>query len=193
MHENSEELFHKVYQSPRYLELHWNRIRKVVDRINLVKKQENLSDHQCASRSCGSNPQQQHRLQNTWHTSFYRPTTGHESQRNGQTVDSAVRESPAQGSFPAGFETDRTEKCVQREVEGVYHRQGQHRDLRSLRNLFQDAMPRLCSLLAQIGIVYCSCGRSLIPSKRTKQLDKTNYDAFSIPSYVIKKGLKHGA
>ena len=44
-----------------------------------------------------------------------------------------------------------------------------------------------------IGIVYCSCGRSLIPSQRTKQVDKKNCDAFSIPSYVIKKGIKHGA
>ena len=31
------------------------------------------------------------------------------------------------------------------------------------------------------------------PSQRTKQLDKKNYDALSIPSYVIKKSLKHCA
>ena len=33
----------------------------------------------------------------------YSPTTGHESQRNGQKVDSVVRESPEQGVFPAGL------------------------------------------------------------------------------------------
>ena len=41
--------------------------------------------------------------------------------------------------------------------------------------------------------MYCSCGRSLKPSRRTKQLDKKNYDALSIPGYVIKKNLTHGA
>ena len=41
--------------------------------------------------------------------------------------------------------------------------------------------------------MYCSCGRSLKPSRRTKQLDKKNYDALSIPVYIIKKNLTHGA
>ena len=45
------------------------------------------------------NPKQQHRLQNIRHTSIYRPTTGHESQRNGQKVDPAFREPPEQGVF----------------------------------------------------------------------------------------------
>ena len=36
-------------------------------------------------------------------------------------------------------------------------------------------------------------GRSLKPSQGTKQLDKKNYDASSIPGYVIKKNLTHGA
>ena len=50
-----------------------------------------------------------------------------------------------------------------------------------------------CALCWEIGIVYCSCGRCLKPSQRTKKLDKKNYDALSIPSYVIKKNLHHGA
>ena len=36
-----------------------------------------------------------------------------------------------------------------------------------------------CALYCEIGIAYCSCGRSLQPSQRTKQLDKKNYDASS--------------
>ena len=101
-----------------FLILCWNRIRKVDDRINLIKNQENPIG------KFWWNPQQQHRQQNTRHTSFYSLTTGHESQRNSQTVDSAVRESPTQGVFPAGHETDRKDKCVQREVEEVDHRHG---------------------------------------------------------------------
>ena len=50
------------------------------------------------------NQQRQRRLLNTKHTSFCSPTTRHESQRNGQKVDSAVREPPEQGVFPAGLE-----------------------------------------------------------------------------------------
>ena len=39
----------------------------------------------------------------------------------------------------------------------------------------------------EIGIVYCTCGRCLKPSQRTKEYDKNNYDVLSIPGYVIKK------
>ena len=49
----------------------------------------------------------------------------------------------------------------------------------------------------EIGIVYCSCGRCLTPSQRTKKLDKKNFDALSIPGYATNKnllrGAKHGA
>ena len=44
-----------------------------------------------------------------------------------------------------------------------------------------------CALCWEIGIVYCSCGRCFKPSQSTKKLDKKNYDALSIPGYVIKK------
>ena len=35
--------------------------------------------------------------------------------------------------------------------------------------------------------MHCSCGRCLKPSQSTKKLDKKNFDATSIPGYVIKK------
>ena len=35
-----EEPYHKVYQSPRLLRVFWCRIRKVDNRINLIKKEE---------------------------------------------------------------------------------------------------------------------------------------------------------
>ena len=45
--------------------------------------------------------------------------------------------------------------------------------------------------------MYCSCGRCPTPSQSTKKLDKKNFDASSIPGYVIKeslvRGAKHGA
>ena len=50
-----------------------------------------------------------------------------------------------------------------------------------------------CAFHCELDIVYCLCGRSLKPSQRTKQLDKKNYDASSIPGYVFKKDLTHGA
>ena len=47
---------------------------------------------------------QQRWLQNTRHTPFSSRTAGHESQRLSQKVDSAVREPPERGVFPAGLE-----------------------------------------------------------------------------------------
>ena len=53
-------------------------------------------------------------------------------------------------------------------------------------------MHRLCFRM-RICIVFCSCERRLKPTQRTKQLYKKIYDALSIPRYVIKKNLTHGA
>ena len=44
-------------------------------------------------------------------------------------------------------------------------------------NLFQDTSAPIVLIYWQIGIVYCSGGRSLERSQRTKQFDKKNYDA----------------
>ena len=44
-----------------------------------------------------------------------------------------------------------------------------------------------CNLYREIGIVYCSCGRCLTPAQSAKKLDKKDFDALSIPGYVIKK------
>ena len=50
-----------------------------------------------------------------------------------------------------------------------------------------------CNLYWKFGTVCCSCRRSLKPSQSTTKLDKKNFDALSIPGYVIKKNLTHGA
>ena len=65
---------------------------------------------------------QQRWLQNTRHTPFCSRTTRHESQRHSQKVDSAVREPPEQGVFPAGLEQDWRNKWIQRKVAEVYRR-----------------------------------------------------------------------
>ena len=125
------------------LELYWNRIRQVDSRINLIKKQEDPLTTK-AHPAVAGNPKQQHWLRNTRHTSICCPATGHESQRNSPKVDSAVRVPPEQGVFPEGLEKDRGAERVQRRVEEVDHRHEQYGDLRALRNLFQETMPRLC-------------------------------------------------
>ena len=55
------------------------------------------------------NPRQQHRLQNTRHTSFYSQQQDTNRRENSQKVDTAVWESPEQGVFPAGLEQDRSD------------------------------------------------------------------------------------
>ena len=44
-----------------------------------------------------------------------------------------------------------------------------------------------CNLYWEVGFVYCTCGRCLKSSQRTKEVDKNNCDVSSIPGYVIKK------
>ena len=50
-----------------------------------------------------------------------------------------------------------------------------------------------CLLYWNQGIVYCSCGQSLIDSEFKRKFNKLRLDALSIPNYVIKKGPNHGA
>ena len=140
------------------------------------------SDHQSVSGSYGEtrSGNVDYRIPGIPH-STYSPTTGHESQWNGQTVDSAVRESPAQGVFPAGVETDRKDKCVQREVEEVDHRHEQYGDLRALRNLFQETTPRLCFKL------WNWCGRSLKPRKGPNSSTRRTMTPYQFPVMASKR------
>ena len=51
--------------------------------------------------------------------------------------------------------------------------------------------------LLEMGIIYCSCGRSMKSTRSPTELDQNNRDITSILGYVIKKnrsrGAKHGA
>ena len=125
-----EEQNHKVYQSP------------MLPRVILKPNSQS--------------GQRQRRLLNTWHTSIYSPTTGHESQRNGQKVDSAVRESVC----AAGLEEDREISHVQRN--------GQYGHLGALRNLFQGTMLRLCFVLGN-----WHCIQSMWKMSKTFAKDRT--------------------
>ena len=53
-----------------------------------------------------------------------------------------------------------------------------------------------CNSLTEIGINYCSCGRSLKCKRSPTKFQQDNYDFNSIPGYIIKKnssrGPKHG-
>ena len=44
-----------------------------------------------------------------------------------------------------------------------------------------------------IGIVYCTCGTCIIPTERTRRLNRDRFDTWSIPHFVIKKSPSHGA
>ena len=48
-----------------------------------------------------------------------------------------------------------------------------------------------CLLYWNQGIVYCTCGQSLIDSESERKFNKLRLDALSIPNYVIKKGPNH--
>ena len=129
------------------------------DRINLIKKQEHPQTTK-AHREVVENPRQQHRLQNTRHTSLYSPTTGHESHRNSQKVDSAVRESAEQGVFPAGFDMTVELHAFSARSKKLITDMG-ITEIFELCETSSEIQCHDCALYWQIGIVYCSCGRSL--------------------------------
>ena len=50
-----------------------------------------------------------------------------------------------------------------------------------------------CSSHLEVDTVYCTCGKCMQPSERNQQLKEARYDGLSIPGYVIKRNLTHGA
>ena len=50
-----------------------------------------------------------------------------------------------------------------------------------------------CLLYWYQGIVYCTCGQSLIDSESSRKFNKLRLEALSIPNYMIKKRRSHGA
>ena len=50
-----------------------------------------------------------------------------------------------------------------------------------------------CFLYWNQGVIYCTCGHLLVESESSQNFNKWRLDALSIPHYVIKKGLPHGA
>ena len=49
-----------------------------------------------------------------------------------------------------------------------------------------------CLLYWNQGVIYCTCGHSLVESESRKKFHKLRLDALSIPHYAIKKGRSHG-
>ena len=50
-----------------------------------------------------------------------------------------------------------------------------------------------CLLYWNQGIVYCTCGQRLIYSESRRNCNRLRLDALSIPNYVMKEGVTHGA
>ena len=66
-------------------------------------------------------------------------------------------------------------------------------DCFELREISSKAHCLHCLKYRTEGIVYCTCGKCVIPSEYSRKFDRENFDARSIPHFVIKKGARHGA
>ena len=91
-----EELYHKVYQSPRLPRVILKPNSQCGQQDQLDQEARTSSDHQSVSGSYGETRSGNVDYGIPGITSLHSPTTGHESQRNSQKVDSAVRKSPEQ-------------------------------------------------------------------------------------------------
>ena len=105
-----------------------------------------------------------------------------------------------------------------KKIENHLHREALHADLQQknvynsfsknskamIRELGNVELFELCETIPKVqrshcllywnqGIVYYTCGQSLIDSESERKFNKLRLDALSIPNYVIKKGPTHGA
>ena len=188
-----EELYHKVCQSPR--------LPRIVLKPNSQSGQQDQpdqdarksSDHQSASGSYGKPAA----ATLTFEYQAYLSTTTHESQRNGQKVDSAVREPPEQEFFLQDLNKTEEIDTFSEKSKKVDHRTWAIRRSSS----FAKHLPRnnapIVHYIGKLALYTGHVGTCPIPSQSTKKLDKKNCDTLLIPGYVIQKnitrGAKHGA
>ena len=101
-----EELYHKVYQSPRLPRVKLKPNSHSGQQDQLDQEARKPSDHQSVSGSYGETRSGNvyFRIPDIHHSTVQQQDTNR--RENSQNVDSAVRESPEQGVFPAGLEED---------------------------------------------------------------------------------------
>ena len=125
------------------------------------------SDHQGASGSCGAtNSSSNIRLHNTRHSPLYSPKTRHKSQRNGQTVDSAVRESPRTRPFLQDMKQTEKINAFSGRAKKLITNMG-NTEFFELCEISSKTQCPDCSLFWNIGIVYC-----LLMWKKSHTLEK---------------------
>ena len=154
------------------------RIRTAVNKIN-----KNISWPTQRIEEVWGNLERHRGSQNSWHTSFYSRTAGYKSQRQGQEVDREVREPLAQGIFRSGLAPDAEDQQLQRKSKELIADMN-NSEIFELCETSSKKQCTDCNWNWEIGIVYCTCGRCLKLSKRTKGFDKSNYDVSSIPGCV---------
>ena len=128
--------------------------------------------------------QRQRRPLNTRHTSIYSPTT---SKNRRETVKKLIQQFENQSFLQDLKKTEKIHTFSEKITDMC------NTEMFELCETSSKKQCPDCALYWEIGIVYSPCGRCLKPSQRTEQLDKKSYDALSIPGYVIKKNLAHGA
>ena len=169
-----EELCHKVYQSPRL-----RRVTLKPNSINLIGKQENpLTTKACrevtvkpAAATLTLESRASLVLQSKNRTRI--------AEKQSQRWFSSSRTTRTRIFFLQVL--NKTEESTFSEVEEVDHRYGQYRDPRGLRNLFQNAPIVLCFEKSALCTAHVE----------EEQLGKKNYDASSVPRYVMKSTLRH--
>ena len=190
-----EELYHKVYQSPR--------LPRVVLKANSQSGQQDQQEED-ARTSC-DHPSASQSSRETWCNNVdYRIPGKHHSAVEQQdtnrrdTVKKLIQQfesDPNKESFVQDLnkseEIDEFSEKSQKLIADM-----NNTDIFELCETSSKKQCPECAFCWEIGIVYCTCGRYLKSSQRTEELDKNSYDVLPIPGNVIKKntirGAKHG-
>ena len=187
-----EEPYHKVYQSP------W--LPRVVLKPNLQSGQQDQpdqdarksSDHQSASdrtygETCSGNV-------DFWIPGILHSTVQQQDTNRKESVKKLIQQSenhPNKECFLQDLNKTRKISKFSEESKKLITDMGNTEIFELSETLSKKQCPD-CALYWRIGIVYCSCRRCPTPSQSAEE-----YDALSIPGYVLKKnlhcGAKHGA
>ena len=186
----NEELYYRVCQPTRFLGIKPN---SQSGRQNQPDQEARTSsDHQSASGSCGETHSSNidYRIPSIPHSTVQQQDTNRK-----ETVKKLIQQfenHPNKESFLQDLNQTEEINVFSKRSKKLINDVGSTEIFELCETSSKIQCPD-CVLYWQIGIVFCSCGRSLNPSQRTKQFDKQNYDALSLPVYVIKKNLTHGA
>ena len=191
-----EELYCKVYKSPRLPRVtllpnsqHHRKDVLVTDSRKSDNRESEVHKHR---KTCGSN-RVDFRIPGNPFSAVEQVETNRKE--SASRLIEQFENHPNRNMLLKDFEKSQAISLVSQESKDLITEMG-HTEIFEFYETSSQRQCRDCAAYWETGIVYCTCGKCMQTTEKSRQFNKDRFDTLSIPGYVIKKnqsrGLRHG-